>query len=161
MLPEANTTLAFEKRKKLYCQVNQQRERRQGSNLNPQNGVHPTFYELGKEGWCGEEVVGQVSLGGFGTWPFIVSKWNCLFSHVQLFATPWTIANQAPLSMEFSNQKYWSGKPFPSARDLPDPVIEPRSAALRADSRWSEPPRKWRLQHQIFLDNGPFPSKKV
>ena len=43
------------------------------------------------------------------------------FSHVQLFATPWTIAYQAPPSMGFSRQEYWSGLPFPSAEDLTDP----------------------------------------
>ena len=51
-------------------------------------------------------------------------------SHIQLFATPWTIAHQAPLSMEFSRQEYWSGLPFPSPRDLPDPGIESGSSAL-------------------------------
>ena len=49
-------------------------------------------------------------------------------------ATPWTIALQAPLSMGFSRQEYWSGLSFPSPRDLPHPGIEPRSPALQADS---------------------------
>ena len=53
-------------------------------------------------------------------------------SHVQLFATPWTVAHQAPPSMEFSRQEYWSGVPLPSPGDLPDPGIEP--FALQADS---------------------------
>ena len=53
-----------------------------------------------------------------------------LLSHVQLFATPWTVAYQVPLSMGFSRQEYWSGLPFPSPRDLPDPEIEPGSPAL-------------------------------
>ena len=49
-------------------------------------------------------------------------------------ATPWTtVALQAPLSMEFSRQEYWSGLPFPSPRDLPNPGIESRSPALQAD----------------------------
>ena len=48
--------------------------------------------------------------------------------------TPWTIACQAPLSMGFSMQEYWSGLPFPSSGDLSDPGIEPRSPALQADS---------------------------
>ena len=65
-----------------------------------------------------------------------------LLSHVQLFATPWTVAYQAPQSMEFSRQEYWSGVPFPSPRDLPDPGIEPRSPALQADTLPSEPPGK-------------------
>ena len=51
-------------------------------------------------------------------------------SHVQLFVTPWTVAHQAPPSMGFSRQEYWSGLPFPSPGDLPDPGIEPVSPAL-------------------------------
>ena len=51
-------------------------------------------------------------------------------SRVQLFATPWTVAYQAPLSMGFSRQEYWGGLPFPSPGDLPNPGIEPRSPAL-------------------------------
>ena len=65
-----------------------------------------------------------------------------LLSPVWLFATPWTVAYQAPLSMEFSRQEYWSGLPFPSPGDLPDPGIEPRSPALQADALTSEPPGK-------------------
>ena len=49
---------------------------------------------------------------------------NCL-SHVQLFVTPWTVARQAPLSMGFSRQEYWSGLPCSPPQDLPDPGIEP------------------------------------
>ena len=55
---------------------------------------------------------------------------------------PWTVARQAPLSMGFSRQEYWSGLPFPSAGDLPGPGIEPRSPALQADALTSEPPGK-------------------
>ena len=55
-------------------------------------------------------------------------------SRVRLFSTPWTVAYQAPLSMEFSRQEYWSGWPFPSPGDLPDPGIEPGSPALQADA---------------------------
>ena len=51
-----------------------------------------------------------------------------------LSATPWTVAYEAPPSMEFSRQEYWSGLPFPSSEDLPYPGIEPRSPALQADS---------------------------
>ena len=50
-----------------------------------------------------------------------------VFSHVQLFVTPWTTACQAPLSMEFSKQDYWSGLPHPLSGDLPDPGIKPES----------------------------------
>ena len=54
-------------------------------------------------------------------------------------ATLWTVAHQAPLSMEFSRQEYWSGLPFPSPGDLPNPGIEPMSPALQVDSLLSEP----------------------
>ena len=63
-------------------------------------------------------------------------------SCVRLFATPWTVAHQAPLPMGFSRQEYWSGLPFPSPGDLPDPEIKPRSPALQADTLTSEPPGK-------------------
>ena len=63
-------------------------------------------------------------------------------SRARLFATLWTVAYQAPLSMGFSRQEYWSGLPFPSPGDLPDPGIEPRSPTLQADALTSEPPGK-------------------
>ena len=63
-------------------------------------------------------------------------------SPVRLFVTPWTVAYQAPLPMGFSRQEYWSGVPFPSPGDLPNPGIEPRSPALQADTLLSEPPGK-------------------
>ena len=53
-----------------------------------------------------------------------------LLSCVQLFVTPWTVAYKAPPSMGFSRQEYWSGLPFPSPGDLPDPGMEPGSPAL-------------------------------
>ena len=65
-----------------------------------------------------------------------------LLSHVRLFATPWTVAYQAFLSMGFSRQEYWSGLLFPSPGDFPDPGIEPRSPTLQADTLPSEPPGK-------------------
>ena len=65
-----------------------------------------------------------------------------LLNHVRLFATPWTVACQAPLSMGFSRQEYWSGLPFPSPGDLSDSGIEPRSPSLQADALPSEPPGK-------------------
>ena len=67
------------------------------------------------------------------------------FSRVRLFKTPWTVAQQAPLFMGFSRQEYWSGLPFPSPGDLPDPGIKPRSPALQADALTSELPRKPRI----------------
>ena len=60
-------------------------------------------------------------------------------SRVRLFVTPWTIAHQAPPFTGFSSQEYWSGLPFPSPGDLPDPGMEPGSPALQADALRSEP----------------------
>ena len=65
-----------------------------------------------------------------------------LLSRVQLLATPWTTAHQAPPFMGLSRQEYWSGLPFPSPGDLPDPGIEPGAPALEADTLPSEPPGK-------------------
>ena len=69
-------------------------------------------------------------------WKVKVKSLTC----VQLFEIPWTVAYQAPPSMEFSRQEYLSGLPFPSPEDLPDPGIEPRSPALWADTLPSDPP---------------------
>ena len=63
-----------------------------------------------------------------------------LLSHI--FATPWTVAYQALRSMGFSRQEYWSGLPFPSPGDLPNPGIETRSSALQVDSLSAEPQGK-------------------
>ena len=70
-------------------------------------------------------------------------------SRVQLFAIPWTIAHQAPPSMGFSRQEYWSGLPFSSPGYLPNPGIEPRSPAMQADASTSEPPGKPHYAHQF------------
>ena len=61
-----------------------------------------------------------------------------MLSRVQLFATPWAVACQAPLFIEFPRQEYWSGLPFLSPGDLPDPGIKPGSPALQADSLLTE-----------------------
>ena len=67
----------------------------------------------------------------------------CMLSHIWLFATPWIIACQASLFMEFLRQEYWSGLPFPSSGDLPNPGIKPESPALQMDSlllsHWGSP----------------------
>ena len=68
------------------------------------------------------------------------SKREMLLSHVHLFAIPWAVAYQAPTSMGFSRQEYWSGLPFPSPGDLSDPGIEPMSPTLQTDALPSEPP---------------------
>ena len=68
-------------------------------------------------------------------WKVKVKSLSCVW----LFATLWTVAHQAPPSMGFCRQEYWSGLPFPSPGDLPDPGIEPRSPTLHADALTSEP----------------------
>ena len=80
-------------------------------------------------------VSGGQSIGKLSEKKVKVKSLSC----VRLFATPWTVAHQASLSMEISRQEYWSGLPFPSPGDLPDPEIEPRSPALQADTLTSEP----------------------
>ena len=72
---------------------------------------------------------------------FLAMQWKCQsFSCVWLFVTPWTVAHQAPLSVEFSRQEYWSGLPFPSPGDLYDPGTEHGSPTLQADSLLTELP---------------------
>ena len=70
------------------------------------------------------------------------SKWAKSFSCVWLFATPWTVAYQAPPSIGFSRQGYWSGLPFPSPGDLPNPGNEPGSSTLQTDTLPPKPPGK-------------------
>ena len=74
----------------------------------------------------------------WGAIAFSLSHFSC----VQLFVTPWTVALQAPLPMGFSRQEYWSGLPFPSPGDLPDPGIEPVSPALAGEFFTTELPGK-------------------
>ena len=69
-------------------------------------------------------------------------------SYVWFFVTPCNVALQAPLSMEFSQQEYWNGQPFPSPGDLPNPEIKPGSPELQADSLLSEPPGKLLISTQ-------------
>ena len=75
------------------------------------------------------------------------------FSRVQLFATLWIVACQAPLSIGFSRQEYWSGLPFPSPEDLPDPGIKPGSPTLEADALTSEPPGKPLIHDIQYITN--------
>ena len=67
--------------------------------------------------------------------------------------TPWTTAEQSPLSMGFSRQEYWSGLPFPSPGDLPEPGIEPRSLTLQADTLPSKPPGREGTQLHPLTEN--------
>ena len=69
-----------------------------------------------------------------------------VLSHVWLFATPWTVAHETPLSMDFSRQEYWIGLPFPSPGDLPNPGIKPASPAsagrfFATSATWEAPKR--------------------
>ena len=80
-------------------------------------------------------------------------KWVKSFSHVWLFATLWSVAHQAPPSMGFYRQEYWTGLPFPSPGDLPNPGIEPRSPALQGDALTSELPGKKFFVLSISLKN--------
>ena len=76
-----------------------------------------------------------------------------LLSRVQLSATPWTIAHQAPLSMEFSRQEYWSGLPFPTPGDLSNPGIKPEDPVAPAEAGGfftTEPPGKPMLGSSFY-----------
>ena len=77
----------------------------------------------------------------------------CVLSRVWLFVTPWTVACQAPLSMGFYRWEYWSGLPFPSQGDLPNPGIEPMSPASTGRFFTTEPPGKpqYRATFRVFL----------
>ena len=81
-------------------------------------------------------------------WPLSARLLSC----VQLFVAPWTAACQVPLPMEFSRHEYWSGLPFPSPKDLPDPGIKPVSPALEEDSLPLVPPGKpWPCTIYIYI----------
>ena len=74
-------------------------------------------------------------------------------SRVRLFVTPWTVAHQAPLSLGFSRQEYWSGFQCLPPGELPNPGIEPRSPALQAESLLSEPPGKQSESCSVVCDS--------
>ena len=82
-------------------------------------------------------------------------------SRIWLCATPWTVAHQAPPSMEFSRQEYWSGLPFPSSGDLSDSGIEPRSPALRAEALLSEAPGKVLYRYPVKSSQCSFPGRLI
>ena len=75
-------------------------------------------------------------------WTPICCDWVKSLSRVRLFVTPWMVAYKAPPSMGFSRQEYWSGLPFPSPGDLPNPGIEPGFPALQINALPSESPGK-------------------
>ena len=97
------------------------------------------------KGWTGfqEKKTGTVS------WACVCAQ---LLSYVSLFVIPWTVAHQVPLSMGFFIQEYWSGLPFPSPGDLPDPGIEPMSLALTSGFFTTEPPEKPNVSWDLGLD---------
>ena len=116
--------------------------RKEAEKLVPQSAVGRPAASASPRSWLG--------IIGFERKLFIVpramkivseSEYQSL-SRVRLLVIPWTVAHQAPLSMEFSRQEFWSGLPFPSPGDLPYPGTEPMSPALQADSLSSEPPEK-------------------
>ena len=89
---------------------------------------------------CTGKVGNDVQVGRTEPSASCPSKWkHQLLSCVWLFVTPWTIAHQAPLSMGFSRQYYWSRLPFLSPGRLPDPGVEPLFPTLQADCLPSEP----------------------
>ena len=106
-------------------------------------------------------------------WVYVIVFHAQSLNHVWLFVTPWTVAHQAPLSMEFSRQAYWSGLPFPTPGDLPNPGTEPRSPTLRTDSLPSDAPggliysfrgscRKWGASHMSqWVKNPPAKQETV
>ena len=107
---------------------------RQGSKMAPEDGSAQ---------WCGwvkkaKDWDLSIRSNNQNRWYFAKKLISC----VQLFATTWTVAYQAPPSMGFSRQEYWSRLTFSSPVDLPKPGIKPRSPALQADTLPSEPPVK-------------------
>ena len=73
------------------------------------------------------------------------------FSHVQLFENLWAVARQAPLTMGFPSQEYWTGFPFPSPGYLPSPGIKPVSSALAGGFLTTEPPGKPKFAISILI----------
>ena len=122
---------------------------------------HPAVYGVTKSqtwlsNWTDWLLIASLCCVGFCcTTMWDSYEWVKSLSHVQLFATLWTVALQAPLSMGFSRQEYWSGLPFPSPGDLPNPGIEPRSPVLQADALSSEPPET-AISICIFSDSKKF-----
>ena len=99
----------------------------------PSLGLHRVGHRLKR--------LSSSSMYGCESWTIKKAEMK-LLSLLRLFAIPRAVFLQAPSSMEFSRQEYWSALPFPSPGNLPNPGIEPRSPALQADSLLSEPPGK-------------------
>ena len=106
----------------------------------------------------------EMGLGGNGLWRSRDDMCVCMLSrssHVQFFVTPWTVACQAPPSMGFSRQEYWSGLPFPPLRDIPDPAIEPSSSmSPTLAGRFFTTSTTWEAPEVVYTGNifsGSFP----
>ena len=112
-----------------HCDIREKRQRPLSDNTSPCGALSQDCLS------CLSRIIVRVSAS-----PRLSEKTSQSLSRVQLFATLWTVAYQASPSMGFSRQEYWSGLPFPSPGDLPDPGIEPRSPTLEADALTSEPP---------------------
>ena len=106
--------------------------------------VYRDCYQLTAQSWYIMSIWESFSWRRLNQKPSVLRVKVKSLSHVWLFATPWTVASQASPSMGFSRQVYWSGLPFPSPGDLPNPGMEPRFLPLWADSLPSEPQRNLR-----------------
>ena len=107
--------------------------------VGPQEARDPVTLIWGGGGLAHDRHLWRSALWSSKEWLCLPSRACALscFGRVRLFATPWNVAHRAPLSIEFSKQEYWSGLPFPSPGDLPDPGLKPTSPAipaLQADS---------------------------
>ena len=100
----------------------------------------PSVLPVNIQGWFPLGLTGLISLSEVKP-----------LSRAWLFATPWTVAHQAPTSMGFSRQEYWSGLPFPSLGNLPDPGIEPASPALAGGFFTTELPGKPRSDTVLWI----------
>ena len=102
---------------------------------NLENDHWSAFHTLGKSTKWGQvkkfSKTNNIFQNKYNMYVYILNICSSMYaeslSHVWFFATPWTVAHQAPLSMEFPRWEYWNGLPFPALGDLPDPVIEPVS----------------------------------
>ena len=120
--------------------------------LGPHGFIQPTMV-LGPQNSLGKNT-GVDSHSLLQIYAYICTVLRC-FSRVRLFATPWTVARQALLSMGFSRQEYWSGLPWPPPGDLLDPGIEPESPALQADSsrgHWETPHIYWTKKTDTYRE---------
>ena len=109
-----------------------------GATVNDVLVTRPLMYRQ----WEGKR--GEMNWGiGIHTHTLLIIVVVQFLSCVWIFATPWTVAHQAPLSMGFSRQESWSGLPFPTPGDHPNPEIKPRSPSLQADSLPFEPSGRW------------------